>query len=260
MSFISFEGNQIYFNVKGEGSPLLFGHSYLWDSNMWTDVIDYLSNDFCCVAVDLPGHGQSECVESLSLKKLSDIHKTVMNFLGYSSFDMVGLSIGGMWGALLVNDPDVQVNKFVIMNSSLSSEPQEKLMLYMGMLNSIEELGFIPDQIIDAIAPGFFSKRGISQYLENYKAYLRSISAKQISSITDIGRAFINRGDLLKGFKNFKGKLMVIAGEEDHYRTIEESDQISNAFNIDTKLIPAGHISVLEQNKVAVEQLRSFLF
>ena len=34
MSFIEFDGSKIFYEIKGEGKPVLFGHSYLWDSKL----------------------------------------------------------------------------------------------------------------------------------------------------------------------------------------------------------------------------------
>ena len=243
MSFIEFDGNRIFYQIKGQGEPILFGHSFLWDSQMWHEVSEILKSKYLCVLVDLPGHGKSESIEDLSLEKLAELHKAVMLHLSFSSFSLIGLSIGAMWGSLLCQDKEVNVEKFIIMNSSLSPEPNETKELYLGMLNLIEAKGLIPDSIIDQIAPGFFCEKYISEHIDSFKESLKSCSAEQLKSIIACGRAFVKRGDLLTSLKKFKNNVYVFAGEFDRYRSIQESNLISTAFEKKTKIIPAGHIS-----------------
>ena len=141
MSFIEFDGIKIFYHIKGQGKPVLFGHSYLWDSNMWNEVTENLKDEYTCITVDLPGHGQSGSIVDLNLEKISHINKTLMLHLGYTSFDLAGLSIGGMWGSILCLDDDVDVQKFIIMNSSLSPEPAESKTALSGNVKPYRKFG-----------------------------------------------------------------------------------------------------------------------
>lgn len=259
MSYIIFEGRKVFYNVQGEGKPLLLGHSYLWDSNMWNEIVAQLSKDFCCVSVDLPGHGQSESMDDISLQKLADINKAVMLKEGFQSFSLVGLSIGAMWGAYLAVDDEVTVNEFIICNSSLSPEPPEKKAMYLGMLEIINQQKLIPAPIIDQIAPGFFSAKRVSEFVEDFKDMLKTIPEESISTIVETGRAFIERGNLLENLKDFEGRVMVIAGEFDFYRSLDEAKQILSSLNCELKIIPAGHISAVEEPAKLLELIREFI-
>ena len=253
MSFIEFDGKKIYYQKKGQGKPVLFGHSFLWNTEMWSEVTDLLQENYLCVLVDLPGHGKSESVADITLDKLTAIHKAVMLHLGYPSFSLVGLSIGAMWGSLLCSDDEVDVEHFVVMNSSLSPEPDEKRELYLGMLSLIENTGQIPEPLIEQIAPGFFSAKYMEQHIDTFKESLKDFTADQIEGVAGCGKAFVQRSDLLLGLKEFKNTVSVIAGEFDYYRSIQEADLISDLFQTETVIIPAGHISAKEiPQKVSV--------
>lgn len=259
MSFIEFEGSKIYYRKSGVGKPVLFGHSYLWDSNMWNEVIINLSSRYCCVSVDLPGHGLSEAMEGVSLKKLSDIHKAVMRHEGFEAFSLVGLSIGAMWGAFLVSDKDIEVEEFIICNSSLTPEPTEKKVLYLGMLSAIEQLQKIPKQIIEQISPGFFSPQKVAAFIAGFSENLEKIPSSNISTIVEVGRSFIERGDLIYELSDFSGRVLVIAGDFDFYRSSEEASIISTAMKCEKKTIPAGHISAVEEPFLLSQYIDSFI-
>ena len=259
MSFIEFDGFKIFYRIKGQGTPLLFGHSYLWDSDMWNEVTESLQHNFTCITVDLPGHGRSEAMENVSLDILADLHKAVMQHLGFSSFSLAGLSIGGMWGSLLCLDEEVNVQKFIILNSSLSPEPESSKELYLGMLKLIESAGHIPEPLIEQIAPGFFSDEYRSEHIDSFKESLRHISADRLKTVTACGRAFVKRGDLLSSFKKYKHEVLAVAGKFDHYRSVEEADLISSAFNSETRIVPSGHISAKEIPLKISEIITEFL-
>jgi len=259
MSFIEFDGKRIFYEKKGRGAPILFGHSYLWDSEMWFEVTEILKEDYCCVLVDLPGHGQSEGISDLSLETLSNIHKAVMLNLGFKEFSLVGLSIGAMWGSLLCLEKDVEVSKFVIMNSSLLSEPSESKNLYLGMLDVIESSGHIPEPIIVQIAPGFFSPEYVSKFLEPFKGSLRAFSGESLKSVISSGRAFVNRQDLLSGFKAYKNDTLIIAGEYDHYRSLKEAEGMAQELELKLVVVQAGHISAKEVPLDIACRIKSFL-
>lgn len=259
MSSISFEDCRIFYTRRGEGKPVLLGHSYLWDSDMWKGVVEELSETYCCICVDLPGHGKSGALKGISLQKFSDIHKSVMLNEGFGEFSLVALSIGGMWGSLLALDKEVTVEKFVILNSSLTPEPLEKKMRYLGMLSVLEQTSTIPDQIIDQIAPGFFSEQRVGEFVETYKNYLKNIKSDQIPTIAEVGRCFVERGDLLEGFSEYVGPLLVVAGEYDLYRTVSESSKIVEKMDCDYVLVPTGHISAVEEVGRVAEIIFKFL-
>ena len=50
---------QLHVVDRGQGPTLLFVHGWLNDASVWGGVIEELSGDFRCIAVDLRGHGQS---------------------------------------------------------------------------------------------------------------------------------------------------------------------------------------------------------
>ena len=60
MNKFEIEGQQLAYLDKGDGPALLFGHSYLWDSQMWAPQIEVLSQSYRCIVPDLWAHGESE--------------------------------------------------------------------------------------------------------------------------------------------------------------------------------------------------------
>lgn len=53
MNKFSIDGKELAYLDKGDGPVVLFGHSYLWDHQMWAPQIEELSESFRCIVPDL---------------------------------------------------------------------------------------------------------------------------------------------------------------------------------------------------------------
>ena len=95
------KNKKIKVNILGEGDPIIFIHSYLWDSNMWKPQLEELSKSFKCISIDLWGHGDSDFLnneDTCSLKELTEDIVNIADQLNIKQFDYIGLSVGAMLG------------------------------------------------------------------------------------------------------------------------------------------------------------------
>jgi haloalkane dehalogenase len=82
----------------GQGPPLLFVHVGSW-SFVWRDVLARLQNDFRCIALDAPGCGLSERVESTpTLSQAADAVAAVVDALQLRDVTLVAHDLGGPAG------------------------------------------------------------------------------------------------------------------------------------------------------------------
>ncbi|MCH2209226.1 MAG: alpha/beta hydrolase [Lentisphaerales bacterium] len=257
--FFEFSGNKICYRDVGEGKPVLFGHSYLWDLEMWEPVVKVLSKNYRCIVPDLFGHGDSDALENADLETHADAYYELMKSLGFESYSLCGLSIGAMWGAVLAEKYPLAIDNFLIMNSSLTPEPPEKIALYEQLLSVVQQTQCMPLPVIEQILPGFFGPNVSDEIKAKFKASLENMSTEKVDTVVSVGKAFINRGDLLGSISDFKGKLGVIAGEFDYYRSKEEAQQIAKAFGVELRTVSAGHISSVEQPEELATIISSFL-
>ncbi len=100
MPVLTIKGRALYYEDRGEGFPLLFGHSYLWDSGMWEPQVEAFSSHYRCIVPDLWAHGRSDPPPEApySLEAIADDHWALAQALGLGRFAIIGLSVGGMWG------------------------------------------------------------------------------------------------------------------------------------------------------------------
>lgn len=96
MPFLEDEEKSIYYELTGEGQPLVMIHGLALDSRIWTDLPALLAKKFKVLNYDLRGHGRSFAPETgYSYRDhLSDL-KWLLTELGLSKISILAHSMGG---------------------------------------------------------------------------------------------------------------------------------------------------------------------
>ena len=252
---------------KGKGETLIFIHSYLWDKNMWEPQIEFLKENYQCISIDLPGHGQSDTLDDKKDITLKDLAKKITKFIddiGVEKYTYIGLSVGGMLAPYIYEYHKEKIKKLVIMDSYVGSEPEKTKDLYFSMLDIIKLTKKIPETMAEKIAPMFFSPLKSKKRTELYKQFYNSllnIPFVKIDTIVKMGKIIFERESAIEVLKNIDIPVIFITGEFDIPRPFRETREMANYVkNSKVFLVEnAGHISNLENpdrvNKIFEEIL-----
>lgn len=84
------------------GAPaVVFLHGFLGSQQDWQDITEQLQNDFHCISIDLPGHGdnQQQLAEQVlptpGFKRCAELITTTLATLNVHRYHLVGYSLGG---------------------------------------------------------------------------------------------------------------------------------------------------------------------
>jgi pimeloyl-ACP methyl ester carboxylesterase len=266
MPFIEIEGQTLHYRIQGTGFPVLLGHSYLWDADMWAPQIDALSQSFQVIAPDLWGHGQSKKPPT-GTRTLGDLARHasgLLDALDLQQCAVVGLSVGGMWGAELALREPRRVRTLVMMDTDLGTEPQASRERYFSMLDTIEKLGAIPAPILDAVVPLFF-RAGADLNAEQPMAFRQTLQRMGASvlreAIVPLGRIIFGRPDSLSRLASLnRAHTLLMCGARDVARTPAETAHMADIIGCQHVLVPeAGHISNLENPAFVTDALLRWL-
>jgi pimeloyl-ACP methyl ester carboxylesterase len=93
---VAANGISYYYEIHGEGEPLLLLHGGLGSIDMFGPVLPMLAESRQVVAVDLHGHGRTTLGErAISLPDMGDDMAAILAALGYEQVDVLGYSLGG---------------------------------------------------------------------------------------------------------------------------------------------------------------------
>jgi len=103
MPYVSNKGSRIYYEVKGEGAPLLLHHSLTRSLEAWTDFgyAQKLVRDYQLILIDARGHGVSDKPHDPGAYRtewmIGDM-VAVLDKLGISKAHFYGYSLGALLG------------------------------------------------------------------------------------------------------------------------------------------------------------------
>jgi pimeloyl-ACP methyl ester carboxylesterase len=93
---------RLAYDFRGSGPPLVFVHGLTFDRTSWQPIIDRLAGAYRCIAIDLPGHGDSDGPPRL----LDDIAGALHCLLGELGIDRpvvaghsMGANLAGIYAA-----------------------------------------------------------------------------------------------------------------------------------------------------------------
>ncbi|WP_428771504.1 alpha/beta fold hydrolase [Vibrio sp.] len=262
----SIDGRSMSYLDVGTGPVILFGHSYLWDCEMWRPQIEVLSRHYRCIVPDFWAHGRSEAMpeQTRTLKDYAGQMLALMDHLAVERFALVGLSVGGMWGCELVSLAPQRVTSLVLMDTFVGLEPEVNNAKYFAMLETIAMARLVPTPIIEAVTPLFFAKSTLaedSELVRGFTAKLAQVKDQQAVELARIGRMIFGRRDQMEEVERFALPTLIAVGQQDMARPVLESYLMHDAITGSqlVQIADAGHISNLEQPERVTQLLADFL-
>jgi pimeloyl-ACP methyl ester carboxylesterase len=96
MGFFKSGGASLYYEISGEGEPLVFLHGASWDSQMWAEQVSHFSPQFMTVCMDARGHGKSNLPPGkVDSRQFSRDVCSLLDHLNIEKAVICGLSMGG---------------------------------------------------------------------------------------------------------------------------------------------------------------------
>ena len=118
--YLDTRGFKLYYEVYGQGEPLLFIHGNGGSINNFSNQIPFFSKNHKVIVVDSRAHGKSiDPSDSLTFEMMADDFNALLDSLHLDSCYVIGWSDGGINGLLLaIRHPD-KVKKLAITGANL---------------------------------------------------------------------------------------------------------------------------------------------
>lgn len=100
---------------KGIGLPIVFVHGLASNFKVWSQNISELSKDYRCIALDLPGYGQSSKSEfRVSIRFFTEVLAQFINALALEAPVLIAHSMGGHISILLAAERMVPIRQLIL--------------------------------------------------------------------------------------------------------------------------------------------------
>ena len=267
MAHIELNHRRLSYQDHGQGLPVLFGPSYLWEAEMWRPQVEALADPYRCIVPELWSHGDSDSPREGNVYSLNDLTEDFAEFvdaLGLDRFAMVGLSVGGMWGfRLAIKIPD-RIVGLMLAGTDVGSEGKETRQRFLQMIEAVAAAGCLDPAMIQALLPFFFADVTLEKQPPFLDAFCRSLSAipgEKLPGVLALGRGIFQRDSLLDRMAEIRCPTCVVVGEQDRSRPPFEAERMAEGISGAQLhvLKDAGHICNLEAPDRFTSILRSFL-
>ncbi len=254
---LKYKKTNIFYKKKGVGNVLVLLHGFLHSSNMWVDFAEKWSKSLCVISIDLPGHGKSGVVKSISISEMAEIVNAVLEKENISKTSIIGHSMGGYTGLAFVNLFPNKISKLILLHSSAyedSLEVKKKRDLWLKIIDRH------PSMFVRSVIEHLYAK----EHLES----LRPIIEKDIEDAKQVGfegyieatKAMRDRPSNIHVLKT-DIPIFIVAGKLDKVIeepvSIEQIDMLKKGNGI--ILEKSSHMGFIEEKENCFEALDSFL-
>src|SRR5690606_32521692 len=161
----------------------------------------------------------------------------LLDMLGIEEFVIAGLSEGGMWAVELALLCPSRVAGLLLMGTFAGSDPAPSQARYLSMLDTVASMEAVPDTLIEAMLPLFFSTASLghrSDLIECFRTRLREAEQENLMvSIVPLGRMIFQRRDALTDLSKLSMPALVITGHEDRSRPPAEGRVMARILRCD---------------------------
>jgi 3-oxoadipate enol-lactonase len=237
-------------------SPVLLIHSIATSSRIWLPQVGAWSRHLLCLAVDLPGHGQT--AEDTAITSIDDYADTLMAQIGYRSVSIVGLSLGGMIAQACALRYPERVGSVVIADS-VSHTPPAAAEMWASRLNKASAEG-MSSQSEDTLARWFTASFRAENPLT--VAWIRSlIEDTRLGGYRSAVRA-IQKLDYFDRLFQVRCPALIVTGSEDPVATPALATATASRIpGARVSILPgAAHLSNIEQPLRFTEAVGEFLY
>jgi pimeloyl-ACP methyl ester carboxylesterase len=246
---------EIYAEEVGEGCPaLLFLHYWGGSRRTWTGVIEWLSDRFRCIAVDLRGWGKSDHhAKDYGLTAQADDVENVIEELNLMDFVLVGHSMGGKISQILAARRPVGLRAVVL----VAPAPPTPLRVPEEQKRAMLKSYSTPEAIGDAL--NVITHRPLTI------AQRQQVAEDSVGGAESAKVAWVSQGmglDISEQTAAITVPVCVIVGSEDQ---VEKEAALREAL---LPLVPhakfaaiegVGHLSPLEGPREVAEAISDFL-
>jgi pimeloyl-ACP methyl ester carboxylesterase len=147
--FLPTPQGRIHCTDQGEGPPLLLLHSNGCSLHEYAAALPWLARHFRCIAIDLPGHGDSDPrLGHLTIEDYAGAVVAAMDALGLERAHVCGASVGGFVCIALGIAHAQRVDSLTIVEAALRT-PEE----WAGQWQRVEAMFAIAHQAHEEVAP-----------------------------------------------------------------------------------------------------------
>ncbi|WP_010301302.1 alpha/beta fold hydrolase [Kurthia senegalensis] len=240
----------LHYTRQGAGAPLVLIHGFLGSTAIFDRVMGPLSQSFDVIAVDLPGHGQSELEkDTYTVYDYAEAVVEVLKAEGIEEATWVGHSLGGYITLAALEKQMMPITKAVLAYSSPAADSELTKSKRNDQQAIITKQGV--EHYVDYTINKFFKKDAKPMDVEFAKTIANGSSKEGLVVALEAMKTRPNQQALIDSIEL---PILVIEGKEDKVVEPVETDNLY----VEMMLTNTGHLGMLEEPRSFVNLIADF--
>lgn len=251
---ILYKNTKINYSDTGKGTALVLLHGFLENLSMWEAFIPEFSKKHRVIAIDLLGHGETECLGYIhTMEDQADMVHAVLHDLKIRKAIFIGHSMGGYVALAFAELYPDNVKGLVLLNSTSRADSEERKTNRDRAILAVKQnyTAFVRMSIGNLFSED--NRERLEEIIETVRQEALKTPLQGIVAALE-GMKIRNDREVLLHFSPYP--ILLILGKKDGVLNYEDSlDQIENT-KVELVTFPDGHMSHIENEK----ELKTILF
>jgi len=219
---------QIYYQLEGEGEPVMLLHGFAEDHTIWYHQVKYLQNIFRLIIPDIPGSGRSDSLQkSLGMKEIPtmDDYATAMKAIadaeGIEQFSIIGHSMGGYISLAFAEKYPSRIKQLGLFHSTGFPDTEEKKIARRKSNEIIRQYG--SRAFLEQSIPNLFDEEFKKEKPAEVEDLIGRYANFEPDQLVSYYETMIARPDRREVLRNWERPVLFIIGEHDKAVTMEQN-------------------------------------
>ncbi len=210
---IKFRDANIAYTISGEGKTLVLLHGFIESTVIWKDFVPVLENQFQVVCIDLPGHGESDCIGYVhEMEVNAEVVRAVLQHLQIKACVLVGHSMGGyVTLAFAEKYPELLSGICLFHSTGLPDSDAKKL----DRDKAISVVKKDAQVFISTVIPNLFAPVNKEKFKQEIEELIRLAAQTPVQGIVATLEGMKNRKDRTPVLKTVNFPVLFIGGKQD---------------------------------------------
>jgi pimeloyl-ACP methyl ester carboxylesterase len=263
MPYFDYKDKKVFYDVQGEGKPILILNGIMMSTRSWEPFVESLSDNNQLIRLDFLDQGQSDKLSTSYTQDIQvDVIVHLLSILGIDKINIVGISYGGEVALLFATTHPNRVDRLVLFNTTPYTSPWLKEIGYQW--NSIgrtrDAKTYYQATIPVIYSPSFYEKR--LEWMKKREEILLPIFGNPVfldamERLTNSAEHFDVRAKL----DTITSPTLIIAADEDYLTPMNNQKALHDMIKgSELVILPGvGHASMYERPMLFVTLVLGFI-
>ena len=257
MRTTNFKNTIIAYTDQGKGSAVVLLHGFYENKEMWDAFVPRFSKNHRIIAIDLLGHGQTECSGYIhTMEDQADMIHHVLHELKIRRAIFIGHSMGGYVALAFAELYSDFMKGLVLLNSTSKADSADRKINRDRAIRAVKK-NYVA--CIKMSVANLFSEKNREILIDEIEFVKSEALKTPLQGIVACQEGMKIRKDRETILHFASYPILLILGKEDPVLNYEETIEQIAGTNVNLHTFPDGHMSHIENKEELLMVLSNFL-